>query len=185
MNWDATRGLTPAGPSMARAVHPTKNVLHRRTLSANDDHVARRFAGLSYRFEKPFFLKSICASISGQDEQGAASAAPVVAVQKMIDRALLVGCPMAFSYAALRSWMFTSLGAGGFGKTIEQEPFPRQRHVPDPPAARLGFQPFARRGHKPYRSVHRAQGPPIASAMSGCVIPFSRSNTIWIRCRIE
>src|SRR2546421_2714478 len=26
--------------------------------------------------------------------------------------------------------------------------------------------------------------PPMASAISGCVIPLSRSNTIWIRCRI-
>src|SRR6516165_8238127 len=25
---------------------------------------------------------------------------------------------------------------------------------------------------------------PVASAISGCVIPLSRSNTIWIRCRV-
>jgi len=74
------------GPAWPRAVHPTKTcfigdmIRKRRPL-------ARRFAGLSYRFRKPFF-KAICARYPGQDNRARHQLAPVVAVQKILDRAV-------------------------------------------------------------------------------------------------
>src|SRR6202023_342362 len=185
MSWEATSGLLPIGAQHGRGRLMRRKRASSANGSASDGLAWRQPAWLSSRHLESHFFKSVLSrDVASGVKRTRHQLAPAVPGQKIIDRALAGFVPDGLFVGRLEIVDVQHFaGSGGLGKAHQQGFFLFQRHVlalASATGSRLERLDSAVAMCARFTVLSDT---PIAAAIKSCVIPLSRSNTIWMRWR--